>query len=575
MTALAIGDTVVAGPISAVIGTDLALRDIRVRGHRALDAVYFAVRDEAWRTIASSIEQFEGVQTQAGFEFTFRLRHLGPSTDVLTNGKVTGCRDSVEVEVVIESRRDQLFNRVGLSVLHPIELRGNAVTVTTDDGQAQVKFPERIAPHQPFQNMRGLTQNIADGVDLEIAFDGGVFETEDHRNWTDAGWKTYSPPLADPAPQQWATAQTARQAITLRPQVSSGVIQVTPQPVTITISDRQTGHIPRIGLSAFAGMALSVEQISLISRIAPHFVQVELVDGSAATQRLQDAVAEARKIGSRLHVLLALRQDRLGFWARELGEASDIIDAVTVVDIDTHVSSARLIEGLREGLRDSLGAPSISVGGGTRGYFAELNRSSESLGAADYLQYSISAEVHHFDDRSVFDTLLAQRDTLDDALRIAEGRPVHVGPITLRERLSLHTGSPEEYAPYSSEFESDPRTGEQFAAAWVVGAVSSLCRADALTFFATSGPGGVIAADRAGLTPAGEILSKIVSHREHALLAVDVSEPRHVSALAFRGQGERVHIIVANHDSPEAAVSVVVAGLDRQLLLPPYGVLIV
>lgn len=570
MRAVAIGESVVAGAISAVIGSDLALRDIRVLGHRALDAVYFAVRDAAWRTIASSIEEFDGVQTESGFEYKFLLHHRSPSTDLLTRGKVIGRRDCIEVEVMVKSSRNQLLNRVGLSVLHPIELRGNVVTVMTDAGHTTATFPERIAPHQPFQDVRGLTQNIENGIDLAITFQGGVFETEDHRNWTDAGWKTYSPPLADPAPQRWTDGQTARQAIILRPQLKSGAAQTAPKPVKVTISDRQTGHFPRIGLSAPGSESLSAEERALVASIAPHFLSVELSDGPTAQRRLQHAAAEARSLQIPLHVLLALPESRLDFWAGELRDAANIIDTVTVVDIDTHVSSPRLVEGMRDGLDTS----SMQVGGGTRGYFAELNRASDHLGPADYLQYSISAEVHHTDARSIFDTLLAQRDTLDDALRIAKGLPVHVGPVTLSERLSLHTGSQGEYAPYSSEFSSDPRTAEQFAAAWVVGAVSSLARADALTFFGTSGPGGIIAGGQDRITPAGEILSEIMSRRGQALLAVDVNEPRRVSALAYRGQDGNVHVIAANHESSTTPVAVIVAGVERHVILPPYSVLI-
>jgi len=43
--------------------------------------------------------------------------------------------------------------------------------------------------------VRAITHEVAPGVRAEVRLLGDVFETEDHRNWTDANFKTYGTPL--------------------------------------------------------------------------------------------------------------------------------------------------------------------------------------------------------------------------------------------------------------------------------------------------------------------------------------------------------------------------------------------
>src|SRR5262245_20431589 len=60
-----------------------------------------------------------------------------------------------------------------------------------------------------------MTHSPLPGIKAEVRFDGDVFETEDHRNWTDASFKTYVRPLALPWPYVLAKGETFAQSITL------------------------------------------------------------------------------------------------------------------------------------------------------------------------------------------------------------------------------------------------------------------------------------------------------------------------------------------------------------------------
>ena len=57
-----------------------------------------------------------------------------------------------------------------------------------------------INPLQPFYEIRALTHAVLPGVKAICRMTGDSFEMEDHRNWTDASYKTYVRPLALPWP---------------------------------------------------------------------------------------------------------------------------------------------------------------------------------------------------------------------------------------------------------------------------------------------------------------------------------------------------------------------------------------
>ena len=101
-----------------------------------------------------------------------------------------------------EAKSNFRRNRIGFCVLHPIlECAGKAARFTTPDGrQHEGRFPDEIAPYQPFLELKTFTWNPGQGITATLAFEGDVFEMEDQRNWTDASFKTYCTPLARPLP---------------------------------------------------------------------------------------------------------------------------------------------------------------------------------------------------------------------------------------------------------------------------------------------------------------------------------------------------------------------------------------
>ena len=64
----------------------------------------------------------------------------------------------------------------------------------------EASFPLAISPDQPFSQMRALTHEVAPGLHATVRMTGETFESEDHRNWSDASFKHYCTPISLPFP---------------------------------------------------------------------------------------------------------------------------------------------------------------------------------------------------------------------------------------------------------------------------------------------------------------------------------------------------------------------------------------
>jgi hypothetical protein len=168
------------------------------------------------------------------------------------------------------------------------------------------------------------------------------------------------------------------------------------------------------------------------------------------------------------------------------------------------------------------------VGGGTDGWFAEINRDPPDPASLDYLTYSVTPQVHAFDDISLVETLEMQRLTVDSARALAAGKPIVVGPVTLRPRGA----------------DPDPRQGSLFCAAWTIGSLKqlALARADAVTYHEAFGPNGVAAGDP---FPVYQALAEVQRLNGCELVRADSSEPTRVEAIAASGGGG-LRFLVAN-----------------------------
>ena len=195
--------------------------------HEVLRGIYVAVRDRNWDTIAPEIcnlrihplEPREASQsTDACCNITFLAECRRSAIHFQWQGHLQAWRDGT-LQYDMRGQAVTTFerNRIGFCVLHSMhECANRSCRVTHTDNQIEVaKFPDFIAPHQPFKQIKAIRHPITRGVEAEVRFAGEIFEMEDQRNWTDASYKTYGTPLELPFPVTVTAGSELAQSITL------------------------------------------------------------------------------------------------------------------------------------------------------------------------------------------------------------------------------------------------------------------------------------------------------------------------------------------------------------------------
>ncbi|NCV02268.1 MAG: hypothetical protein EBV53_13960 [Proteobacteria bacterium] len=177
-----------------------AVRVIRWRGVEVVRGIDCPLRDPSWATLVP--DDVTMAWTDQGHArvltrtFTAAGRALSGTVVVTVDPAGT-----LEADLRLVAHRDFATNRSGFVVLHPIDgIAGSPLTVRHSDGHTEAThFPETISPSQPVFDISGLAHEVG-GVQVDLSFEGEVFEMEDQRNWIDASYKTYCRPIARPLP---------------------------------------------------------------------------------------------------------------------------------------------------------------------------------------------------------------------------------------------------------------------------------------------------------------------------------------------------------------------------------------
>jgi hypothetical protein len=157
---------------------------------------------------------------------------------------------------------------------------------------------------------------------------------------------------------------------------------------------------------------------------------------------------------------------------------------------------------------------------GTRSHFTELNKWAKDTGAfrdADALTYSLTPQAHSTEIAHIVETIPIQRLTALNALRLGGGKPIHVGPITLKPRLHAPGQAPD----------SDELQDQAFTAAWTLASISSLTvdGVASITYFEAGPSPRGIRMDDGQLTPAGEVLRQLARLKGEAVHSVRSDSP--------------------------------------------------
>jgi D-apionolactonase len=538
--------------------------DVRFDGILLLRAIRPVVRDRDWNTVPVQVLESRSTGDPAGLvaELAFRAEGISyRGTLRLQLGE-----DELVVDFRGEAQSDFERNRIGLVVLHPAGDAGREVEVRHSDGGASAgRWPGAISPHQPFRDVAGFGWTTR-GVTAELALDGDVFETEDQRNWTDASFKTYSTPLDRPFPVQVRTGDICRQQARLR---ATG--RATPGPrrteEVVTVGSAVVGHLPALGLGA------CLYPPPPVPPTAPATYETLLVELADVEERwpalLATAVDQARVLGAGLDVRVVTAEPAAV--RRCLALLRNLpVRRLAAFDPDNHLTTAPVWTALRDEAART--AFPVALVGGTRAHFTELNRGQLQLPPdLPALTFSLTPQMHACEVPHLVDSLSTQRTVVDNAVRIAAGRPLHVGPVTLARRFNAvaTTARPGPDAEAAAAVDSLQDTA--FAAAWTLASVAALSApgVTSLCFFETVGPRGVLHPDGRP-TPAGGVLQDLALCQGRRLLAVEV--PDGVAALAVV-EDDGVDTRLANLGPEPRTVEVrLSAGPARTVRLAPWAV---
>lgn len=459
------------------------LADIRCDGVLLARSIRFAARDRDWSTVpllsalAGESEGelrvdawYEGLGARWGVEL--RVAVEGDRLDVTLDARLTGPWERA---------------RVGLVLLHPPEVAGRPLRVDHPDGSSTATtFPVAIAPHQPAFDIAGLAWPAA-GLTVQAEFVGEVFEMEDHRNWTDASFKTYSTPLALPQPVVLADGERVLQRISLGVDGHGSAVQAPPPgPVVL----RPTGRpFPQIGLAASTAPGVAPAQVT---RVPVHLVEID-ADAPGWRWALSRALAEAgdRDVDIRL---FSREPDALAAPVAAL--AGHRVVRLGAMSTRTQVSEPAHAAALAAAAAAT--DLEVELVAGARSHFTEVNRRLVDLPTSGGLAFTLTPGAHNQERAQLVESIAMQRLVATTAATYARGRSVHVGPVTLRPRYltfaSRPLPAPEPGIGYLVASEADdPRQSSPALAAWTVASAAALAvdGVASVAYFETWGPRGV------------------------------------------------------------------------------------
>jgi hypothetical protein len=553
--------TLKAGPLTMIFEPDTAfLRHVRLGDFEVVRAIYAAVRDENWATVLPHISNVQTQIEKDSFQLSFDVRCEKGAIEYYWRGTITGETDGrVAYTFDGEAKSAFLRNRIGICVLHPVtECAGKAITIEHDDGSVeQGTLPKEIAPHQPFKEIRALSYEVHAGIRAQLRFEGEIFEMEDQRNWSDASFKTYCTPLRIPIPQQVKTGDKVHQVCTLT--LGGSVKPVLPvvqgRPAQISIATTPVFPLPPIGFCvARDAEPLSPREVERLKLLRPAHLRVDLrLSDPDYTQTLRRAAKESAQLGTPLHIA-AIVTDNAGEQLRLLRADVDRIKPNVSLWLVFHegeeVTSERWLTMARDALQGY--APGILFAGGTLDWFTEVNRNRPAADVSWFTCYSLTPQVHAFDNATLIENLEAQAFTVESAKKFSP-KPVVISPVTLRMR--------DKFGTQQHGADVDARQMSLFAAGWTIGSIARLAmtgHVHSLTYFETKGWRGLMERESGSkmpehfpstggmVFPMYHVFADVAEFGARQVYSSYCTHPLQAEALTlFDGKGKR-RVLVAN-----------------------------
>lgn len=565
-----------AGPLSLQYDSG-TIRYIRFGQTEVIRQVYAAVRDQNWDTIAGRLENLTTDVSGDHFEISFDSIHQQDDIDFRWHGQISGTSAGV-VTFTFSGQAHSTFkrNRVGFCILHPMDCAGKRVRIEQVDGQnIDGRFPETIAPHQPFLDIRAIRHEFAPESWAEVRMEGDTFEMEDQRNWTDASFKTYCTPLSEPSPAEVAAGTRIEQKVMLSVvQVSDAAAQAEMSTALTLKPVAERIPLPKIGLGAASHdeplYPAAVERLRQL-RLAHLRVDVH-PDRVGWETRLDRIASEAAVIGVPLEIALHLSDEaeaELHAVRQQVKHHRADAARWLIFHKGEPSTSARWIELARQ----VLGSVD-PIFGGTDSFFTELNRNRPDTSVMDGVVYSVNPQVHAFDDATLTETLATQAVTVTSARQFSDDLPLHVGPVTLKMRSNPNATTSDDVSQAAElPSQADVRQMSLFGAGWTLDSIKYLTVGGAagITYFETTGYMGVMATESGsalpdqfwnipgGVYPMYHVLADVAEFAGGHLIPLRTSDLLRVDGFALE-QGDRYRLLLANFRPMPQTVTLEVRG---------------
>ena len=562
-----------AGPLSAIF-VGGALRDIRLSGTEVLRGIYFLIRDRNWSTMVPDVEDLKIDQGPDSFEVSFLCRGITSSDNqtFVWRGRIRGGPDH-GIVFEAEGASDEAFAtcRTGFIVLHPLEnTAGSPVEIEHSDGRTEAShFPDLIDPLQCFVDVVALTHEPIPGIKATCRMRGGAWETEDHRNWLDASFKTYFRALSLPWPYTIPAGETVSQAVelTFSPEAKALDPAGDPGPVQVVVGDRSGTVMPTVGVAVepqAIAEALAASGL-LTSAGCQHLTFRVRSDGTDLTGVFRQAkrLVSATRTAAHLEIVVSdrgpadLELDLVALAAASAGFQPASVAVSPAIDLNSFPPSvdrppSQPLRWVFDAARHAF--PGVAIGGGMLSFFAELNRRRPPVAGFDFIQHGSASNVHAADDRSIMETLQSLPHVFRSTRAFAPHTPYRISTANIGLPFNPYGAAttPNPHDLRRTMVSSDPRQRGLFGAAFAAGYLirAALGAIEAVTLMAPTGPFGIIG--EAEPRPAHAVVQLFARLAQAAVLQTASSDPQSVLAVAAEHEGRR--ILVISNLSAEARV---------------------
>jgi D-apionolactonase len=540
-----------SGPLSMLFDTETAfVRYVRLGGIEIVRTIFPAVRDHNWDTVPFAIDDFRLDQSSDSFHIAFTAKCHHHTVGFEWNTKILG--DSAgQIQYAFSGTATSDFqrNRIGLCVLHPIkECAGRSCIIEHVDGsRTEGMFPRLVAPFQPFVDIRSISHEVIPGCNVKVILDGDTFEMEDHRNWIDASFKTYSTPLRIPFPVKLSVGDKVEQSVRVElvgePSLEGCLVATD---TVLSFNSSTAIKRPSIGCVVPCNVEFNGHVKQRLREMQLDHLRIDLdTSDDQLNAKLASAIQLCTDVNCKLEVAMhSVPNERraLASSLAAMATSQQSIARCLLYDREQKSTSSELVNQCVE-LTSRL-QQTFPVVVGTDAYFTELNRFPPKAIPNQRVCFSMNPQVHAFDNQSLSECIEALDAVVESATQLTSSRLV-ISPITLRPRFNPNATQSMSKVE-QLELAIDARQSQPFGAAWTIGVLSQLLprnEIESLTLYESHGPRGLMD-DQGNLYPIGEALKELL--QASSALSVASSASLEVRAIGYRKHDDELLMMICN-----------------------------